>query len=74
MAQDGRGPIAVLRSGSLFRRKPPPMPDPGQRVRLRKGRRSLDGSFRAIFEPTTAHTGEVAIWVTGEEEFDASTY
>ena len=28
----------------------------------------LQGSFRAISEPTTAETGEVVIWATTEEE------
>jgi hypothetical protein len=61
-----------VRSGSLFRRKPSLIPDPGQRVRLRTGARLLQGSFRAISEPTTAETGEVVIWVTTEEEHEAA--
>jgi hypothetical protein len=61
-----------LRSGSLFRRKPSLIPDPGQRVRLRTRHRLLEGSFRAISEPTTADTGEVVIWVTTEEEYETS--
>ncbi len=59
-------------SGSLFRRKPSLIPDPGQRVRLRTRHRLLDGNFRAISEPTTADTGEVVIWVTTVEEYEAS--
>ena len=62
----------MLPSGSLFRRKPSLIPDPGQRVRLRTRHRLLEGSFRAISVPTTADTGEVVIWVTREEEYEAS--
>ncbi len=75
---EGRGGVgwpgdnSVLPSGSLFRRKPSLIPDPGQRVRLRTRHRLLEGSFRAISEPTTADTGEVVIWVTREEEYEAS--
>jgi hypothetical protein len=61
-----------LPSRSLFRRKPSLIPDPGQRVRLRTRHRLLKGCFRAISEPTTADTGEVVIWVTREEEYEAS--
>jgi hypothetical protein len=61
-----------LPSGSLFRRKPSLIPDPGQRVRLRTGHRLLEGRFRAISEPTTADTGEVVIWVAREKEYEAS--
>jgi hypothetical protein len=61
-----------LPSGSLFRRSPSLIPDPGQRVRLRTRHRLLEGGFRAISEPTTADTGEVVIWVTREEEYEAS--
>jgi hypothetical protein len=61
-----------LRSGSLFRRKPSLIPDPGQRVRLRTRHRLLQGSYRANSEPTTADTGEVVIWVTTEEEYETS--
>jgi hypothetical protein len=32
----------------------------------------LQGSFRAISEPTTAETGEVVIWVTTEKEYEAA--
>jgi hypothetical protein len=62
----------VLPSGSLFGRKPSLIPDPGQRVRLRTRHRLLEGSFRAISVPTTADTGEVVIWVTTVEEYEAS--
>jgi hypothetical protein len=48
-----------LHAGSLFRRKPPLIPDPGQRV-------------RAISEPATAETGEVVIWVAREQEYEDS--
>jgi hypothetical protein len=61
-----------LRSGLFFRRKPSLIPDPGQWVRLRTRHRLLEGGFRAISEPTTADTGEVVIWVTTEEEYEAS--
>jgi hypothetical protein len=62
----------VLRSASLFRRKPPLIPDPGQWVRLHTRHRLQEGGFRAISEPTTADTGEVVIWVTTEEEYKAA--
>jgi hypothetical protein len=62
----------VFPSGSLFGRKPSLIPDPGQRVRLRTRHRLLEGSFRAISVPTTADTGEVVIWVTTVEEYEAS--
>jgi hypothetical protein len=61
-----------LHSRALFRRKPSLIPDPGQRVRLRTRHRLLEGDVRAISEPTTADTGEVVIWVTREEEYEAS--
>ena len=61
-----------MHAGSLFRRKLPLIPDPGQRVRLRAGHRLLEGSFRAISEPATAETGEVVIWVAREQEYEDS--
>ena len=61
-----------MHAGSLFRRKLPLIPDPGQRVRLRAGHRLLGGSFRAISEPATAVTGEVVIWVAREQEYEDS--
>jgi hypothetical protein len=64
----------LLRSASLFRRKPFLIPDRGQRVRLRTGHRLLGGRFRAVSEPTTAETGEVVIWVAREQEYEASIW
>jgi len=61
----------LLRSASHFRRKPPLIPDPGQRVRLRTGHRLLGGRFQAVSEPTTTETGEVVIWVAREQEYEA---
>ena len=62
-----------MRSVSRFRRKKSPLiPDPGQKVRLRTKSRLLGGSFRAISGPITADTGEVVIWITEEEEYEAS--
>jgi hypothetical protein len=56
----------------LLKKKPPLVPDPGQRVELIGGTGSLQSSFRAISGPLTTDTGEIIVWVTTEEEYWAA--
>jgi hypothetical protein len=49
--------------------KPLHIPEPKQRVRLRAGRRSWRGNFRAVSYPYTDEAGEVVIRVARESEY-----
>jgi hypothetical protein len=51
------------------KRKPPLVPDPGQRVELLRADGPPQSSFRAISGPLTADTGEVIVWVATEGEY-----
>ncbi len=53
----------------FFRKKPLPVPDPGQQVRLRVRRGQWRGKWRAISEPYTNARGEAVIWVAPEWEY-----
>jgi hypothetical protein len=65
----------VLLAGSAGRpglpllKRPPRIPDPGQKVDLCLEDGSWKKGFRAISEPSTAETGEVVIWVCKEDEY-----
>ncbi len=50
-------------------KKPPLVPDPGQGVRLRVGRRRWRGRFRAVSYPYTDASGVVVIMVAEEGEY-----
>ena len=50
-------------------KRPLPVPEPRQRVRLRAGRGPWRGSFRAVSEPYTDEAGEVVIRVARESEY-----
>lgn len=56
---------------SMFSRfkKPPEVPDRGQRVRLLMEDGRWAGGYRAASEPVTGENGEGAIWVAEEVEF-----
>jgi hypothetical protein len=55
---------------SLFREKPPLVPEPGQRVRLRTRRgRRWRGSFRAVSYPYTEEGLGVVVRIAEEEEY-----
>jgi hypothetical protein len=58
-----------VRSLVFFRRKPPLVPDPGQRVRLRTARGLWRGNFRAISGPHTTDDHQVVVWVAKEVEY-----
>jgi hypothetical protein len=51
------------------KKKPPLVPDPGQRVELLGADGSPQSSFRAISGPLTTDTGEVIVWVAAEDEY-----
>jgi hypothetical protein len=51
------------------KKKPPLIPEPRQRVRLRTARGRWRGSFRAVSEPYTDETGSVVIRVANESEY-----
>jgi hypothetical protein len=53
----------------LFTRRPPFIPEPGQRVRLRTARGRWRGSFRAVSEPYTEEGVGVVIRVAEEREY-----
>jgi len=56
--------------GSTFLgRKPLPIPEPRQKVRLRAGRGPWRGNFRAVSYPYTDEAGEVVIRVARESEY-----
>ena len=55
--------------GSLFRRSSTPVPEPGQRVRLRAGRRRWRGNFRAVSLPYTDEGLGVVVRVVEEGEY-----
>ncbi len=50
-------------------KKPPLVPDPGQRVRLRAGRGRWRGRFRAVSHPYTDASGMVMVRVAEEGEY-----
>ncbi len=52
-----------------FRKKPNPIPDPGQQVRLLERRGRLRGRYRTISGPLTDSKDEVVIWVAEEREY-----
>lgn len=56
-------------ASSFFRRKPPLIPEPGQRVRLRAGRRRWRGNFRAISHPYTDGGLGVVVRIADEGEY-----
>ena len=51
----------------LRKKKPPQVPDPGQRVRLRTARGRWRGSFRAISYPYTDDLAGAVVIVVAEE-------
>jgi hypothetical protein len=53
----------------FLRKKPPLIPEPRQRVRLRTARGRWRGSFRAVSEPYTDEAGEVVVRVANESEY-----
>jgi hypothetical protein len=53
----------------FLRKKPPLIPEPRQRVRLRTARGRWRGSFRAVSEPYTDEAGEVVVRVAKESEY-----
>ncbi len=53
----------------IIRKKPLPIPDPGQQVRLRARRGQWRGRWRAISEPSTNARGEAVILVASEWEY-----
>ncbi len=53
----------------FFRKKPLPIPDPGQQVRLRTRRGQWRGRWRAISEPYTNARNEAVILVAPEWEY-----
>jgi hypothetical protein len=57
--------------GSTFlgKKKPLPVPEPRQKVRLRAGRGPWRGNFRAVSYPYTDESGEVVIRVARESEY-----
>jgi len=59
---------AAGRPGLPLLKRPPRIPDPGQKVDLCLEVGSWQKGFRAVSEPSTADTGEVVIWVCTEEE------
>jgi hypothetical protein len=50
-------------------KRPLPVPEPRQRVRLRAGRGPWRGNFRAVSYPYTDEAGEVVIRVARESEY-----
>ncbi|MEW6635263.1 MAG: hypothetical protein AB1425_00455 [Actinomycetota bacterium] len=56
----------------MFFKRPPRIPDPGQRVRIKAFDEEWRGGFRAISEPETDERGDVVIWVAEEEEYRAA--
>jgi hypothetical protein len=50
-------------------KRPLPVPEPRQRVRLRAGRGPWRGNFRAVSCPYTDEAGEVVIRVARESEY-----
>jgi hypothetical protein len=57
---------------SFFGKRPPLIPEPGQRVRLRTARGRWRGSFRAVSEPYTQEGVGVVIRVADEREYRAA--
>lgn len=55
-------------------RKPPEVPDRGQKVRLLMEDGRWVGGYRAASEPVTGESGEGAIWVSEEVEFMAARW
>lgn len=53
----------------FFRRNTPLVPEPGQRVRLRAGRRRWRGNFRAISFPYTDEGLGVVVRIVEEGEY-----
>jgi hypothetical protein len=58
-----------LRPTFFLGKKPPLVPDPGQRVRLRTERSRWRGRFRAVSYPYTDASGVVVVWVAEEGEY-----
>lgn len=52
-----------------FRKKPPLIPEPGQKVLLLSEDGTWCGGYRAVSEPDTSETGEVVLRVAEEREF-----
>ncbi len=50
-------------------KRPLPVPEPRQKVRLRAGRGPWRGNFRAVSYPYTDEAGEVVIRVAKESEY-----
>ena len=50
-------------------KKPPMVPDKGQRIRLLTDNGKWIGGYRAASYPVTSEDGEGAIWVAEETEF-----
>ena len=59
----------VRRTRVPLMRRPARIPDPGGIVDLRMEDGSWREGFRALSEPSTDQTGEVAIWVCTEDEY-----
>lgn len=61
---------------SIFFRfkRPPEVPDRGQKVRLLMEDGRWVGGYRAASEPVTSESGEGAIWVAEEVEFIAARW
>jgi hypothetical protein len=57
---------------SFIGKRPPFIPEPGQRVRLRTARSRWRGSFRAVSEPYTQEGVGVVIQVAEEREYRAA--
>jgi hypothetical protein len=57
---------------TFLRKKPLPIPEPRQKVRLRAGRGPWRGNFRAVSEPYTDEAGEVVIRVAEEREYQSA--
>lgn len=53
----------------FFRKRPIPIPDPGQQVRLSTRRGAWRGKWRAISVPSTNARGEAVIWIAPEWEY-----
>ena len=58
-----------MRPKLFLGKKPPLVPDPGQRVRLRTGRGRWRGRFRAVSYPYTNVLGVVVVRVAEEREY-----
>ncbi len=65
----GGGSVGRGSPSSVFGTKPSLVPEPGQRVRLRAGRRRWRGSYRAISSPYTDEGLGVVVRVAEEGEY-----